>query len=634
MSAFRPRWVPALWALLAVSACKSSPAVDTAIVVEVSSDLQVPTEIDRVRVSAADLQGRGLYERWFSLAGDANRLALPFRVGLYPNHDTQASLHIEVAGHLQDDVVVSRSATLPFIHGREVVLPMALMGACRSVPCAVPYQTCKGNGICEPDTVSTSELPPYVANQPLARQDAASGGPDVEPARDDAPARDGLAPDLRADADPDVAGGDAQADLPTTADASHTVDAGSTVDAANTADGASTVDAGKTAGTRCAAGEACGPGLTCLDGVCCTQTSCPQCRNCGSDGTCTLVVANADDTTGDGCLGANACNATGTCQKKDGQTCSTDGECASASCNGDHRCGPRAPSRCPDLAMTCGPQGNGDCCFSLLVPGGTFYRGYDAVDFLDKSHPATVADFYMDKYEITVGRFRRFVNAGQGTQASPPRAGAGAHPSIPGSGWSSTWNASLPATTAALQADVSCQSVHRTWTDAPGANESMPINCLSWYEAFAFCIWDGGRLATETEWQYAASGGSEQRYYPWSVPPAATSIDDSYAVYCAGACYGRDAVGTKSPKGDGRWGQSDLAGNLFEWTLDWYAPYLSPCIDCANLATSTSRVTRGGNFLSNASYLRSASRSDSNAATPDGIGVGIGARCVRQPPSP
>jgi formylglycine-generating enzyme required for sulfatase activity len=40
-------------------------------------------------------------------------------------------------------------------------------------------------------------------------------------------------------------------------------------------------------------------------------------------------------------------------------------------------------------------------------------------------------------------------------------------------------------------------------------------------------------------------------------------------------------VGTKSPLGDGRWGHADLAGNRGEWTLDWLAPYLNPCNDCA-----------------------------------------------------
>jgi formylglycine-generating enzyme required for sulfatase activity len=253
----------------------------------------------------------------------------------------------------------------------------------------------------------------------------------------------------------------------------------------------------------------------------------------------------------------------------------------------------------------------------LLVPGGTFYRSYDGVDNTDMSYPATVSDFYLDKYEITVGRFRQFVNAGMGTQANPPAPGAGAHPLIPGSGWDSTWNSWLAADTPRLTANLtattaSCASYSSssppTWTGTVGSNESKPISCIDWYAAFAFCAWDGGRLPTEAEWNYAASGGSEQRYYPWSSPPASTTIDASYAVYCddadfiAGSCVVRN-VGSKSPKGDGKWGQADLGGNLLEWTLDYYGPYQTPCDNCADLnnviiwGISSLREIRGGSFL-------------------------------------
>ena len=87
---------------------------------------------------------------------------------------------------------------------------------------------------------------------------------------------------------------------------------------------------------------------------------------------------------------------------------------------------------CTALSATCGAEGNDDCCKSLPVPGGTFDRNYDGVDYLDRSYPATVSDFSLDKYEITVGRLRVFVNAGMGTQASPPGDGTGAHPKIDG----------------------------------------------------------------------------------------------------------------------------------------------------------------------------------------------------------
>ncbi len=207
--------------------------------------------------------------------------------------------------------------------------------------------------------------------------------------------------------------------------------------------------------------------------------------------------------------------------------------------------------RCSGLAATCGPSGNDSCCKSLLVPGGTFDRSYDGVDFKDPNYPATVDDFYLDKYEITVGRFRAFVNAGMGTQAKPPAAGVGAHPGINDSGWDSTWNANLVANTAALTTALKCSANYQTWTDAAGSNESKPANCLDWYTAFAFCAWDGGRLPTEAEWNYAASGGSEQRYYPWSKPATSVTIDASYAVYAGTAAHRTSVQSLRKATGSG-----------------------------------------------------------------------------------
>ena len=283
------------------------------------------------------------------------------------------------------------------------------------------------------------------------------------------------------------------------------------------------------------------------------------------------------------------------------------------------------PPSCKKLPTTCGATGNDDCCKSLLVHGGTFNRGYDGVLYNDASHPATVSDFYLDKYEVTVGRFRAFVAMGLGTRKSPPAGGSGAHPKLNGSGWSSQWDAQLAADTTALKAALKCDATIQTWTDVPGGNENKPLECLDWYTAFAFCAWDGGRLPTYAEWNYAASGGSEHRYYPWSVPATSETIDDSYAVYCGNGCLPQN-VGSRSPKGDAKWGQSDLGGNAWEWTLDWSpTQYITPCHDCAEVAVGSYRVFLGGSNNDIASTLLSASR---HVSVPEYHGV-VGARCAR-----
>lgn len=314
----------------------------------------------------------------------------------------------------------------------------------------------------------------------------------------------------------------------------------------------------------------------------------------------------------------------------------------------------------------CGPN-HESCCASPLLTGGSFFRSYDAVTFLDKGHPATVSDFRLDRYEVTVGRFRDFVNAV--VDGWRPTASSGTHAHLNGgrglvdssasgtfeSGWNTSWNNHLSATKPGWDAQLtgSPQSGIVGWTSSPDANEGLPITRVDWYQAYAFCIWDGGFLPSESEWNYAASGGSEERVYPWSSPPTSLLFDCAHAnsVYFRtqrqadgggvepfSCSQGSTDVGAKSPAGDGKWGQADLAGNVSEWTLDWFTSYVAPCNNCAFLSTTsepvTERVRRGGSSLSNPTAAYPGTTilvAERASAQPASIVDGIGFRCARSP---
>ena len=300
------------------------------------------------------------------------------------------------------------------------------------------------------------------------------------------------------------------------------------------------------------------------------------------------------------------------------------------------------PPSCEGLETQCAGE---SCCTVIELPGGALSMGRgdlgnDACpddagqttcqEHEQPEHDITVDAFALDKYPVTVGRFRQFAAAWDDNWRPGP--GDGENPAIPGSGWDASWSDLLPG---GLTGSVSCSGTGQ-WTDEPDGKEDFPIGCVNWYQAQAFCIWDGGRLPTEAEFEFAAAGGDEDRLYPWG----GATPDETRAVFYF-ANFETSPVGT-TPDGAGRWGHHDLAGNISEWAFDCYeddfyedeaasganpvnlpVSGVAPCPDPGSTEDAHVLRSGGGRFYSN---LRSAAR-DYEGGNENFNSIGL--RCAR-----
>ena len=316
--------------------------------------------------------------------------------------------------------------------------------------------------------------------------------------------------------------------------------------------------------------------VQCEAGKCveCLSTDPPRCAACGEG------EQDCSDNQPQKCVDGEWSNDGLACRGY----CDAEGTCATPpSCGGAF-----------EALTTCGLE---SCCTSLLIPGGSFLRDYDgSVDYGNTDYAATISPFFLDKYEVTVGRMRRFVEAYDAIKLQLRNGDGKAAHIADDTGWSTALP--LPADKAALlQTFSDCEGA--TWSNNAASNNDLPINCVAFSVAYAFCISDGGRLPTEAEWNFAGAGGDNQRAYPWG--PSAT-ITDGHANY-GNANPSPIAVGSK-PLGNARWGQADMAGNVSEWALDYYSqPYPANCNDCLNTMVGTDRTERGGSFISISDFL-------------------------------
>lgn len=191
----------------------------------------------------------------------------------------------------------------------------------------------------------------------------------------------------------------------------------------------------------------------------------------------------------------------------------------------------------------------------VLVPAGKFLMGTNQSDRTGDNvprtyndarpeHSVTIPAFYIDKTEVTNAAYLKFCKA--------------THYPVP-----------------------------PDWKDGmfPAGEADFPVTRVSWYEATAYAHWAGKRLPTEAEWEKAARG-TDGHTYPWG-----NEWDEKNLIW------GRskpDKVGLK-PAGASPYGALDMAGNIYEWTSDWYAPYPQAPVTYPEY-NQTLKVVRGGGF--------------------------------------
>lgn len=223
----------------------------------------------------------------------------------------------------------------------------------------------------------------------------------------------------------------------------------------------------------------------------------------------------------------------------------------------------------------------------LLVPAGECQIGHDGrtANHL-ASQVVNLPDFYIDKYEVTNGRYRAFLQA---TGKQPPEE------------WEYYREVAQPD------------------------SDQYPAIAIQWPDAVEYCQWAGLRLPTNLEWEKAARG-EDGRTYPWGEGDDNTRANHGGDI--GNACCGPDIadghlytapVGSY-PAGASPYGALDMAGNVWEWTTDL------PLFE----APRTRRVIRGGGFITPWYFMTTYFFMDWwEEWSLDDYGIEIGFRCAR-----
>jgi formylglycine-generating enzyme required for sulfatase activity len=259
-----------------------------------------------------------------------------------------------------------------------------------------------------------------------------------------------------------------------------------------------------------------------------------------------------------------------------------------------------APEAAP--AQTAGEESE----YMVRIKGGCFQMG-DSFGFGRNDeipvHEVCLDDFYLARFEVTVGEYRKFMNE-EGYRSEITKGGNCWFHS--GKKWRK----------------VKDNNWHKVGYKQ---TEKDPITCVNWNDAMAYIKWrsikDGRmyRLPTEAEWEYAATGGGKHYLYSWGNElPSGNIADKSLRIdfpnwlvwegYDDGHTY-TSPVGSFKPNDLGLY---DMTGNVWEWVSDWYAADSYDGAEKENpmgTQTGVARILRGGSWFDAPSDIRNTYRS-------------------------
>jgi len=284
------------------------------------------------------------------------------------------------------------------------------------------------------------------------------------------------------------------------------------------------------------------------------------------------------------------------------------------------------------------PNAKGIAC----IPGGVFvFGGPEFRAFEDSSSwPPRVARmprFFMDVEEVSIARWRDAI--ARGFVHSDPKSPLATE-------------GPLSQTVGAEDGDPTARALC-PWSAEPRGREELPVSCVSWYAARAFCNFAGGDLPTEAEWEYVAAAAARPSKvpYPWGAADKAPRCDQatwgrsSDIILGGGSCFRKDLFTTSptaSPGGDDLTPVTKvvgLAGNVNEWLLDSAQPLTSPCWQAATVTSprcweehALTRSIRGGSWLGVPDALRPTFRTRMDPGKEFDATTGV--RCAYRSPPP